>query len=203
MPPCTMPNNRLADPPWPSPWRSRPRRAQSIDRRMDASASASVAGYGVHSSNDITMSLPRLCWTSIDRSGVSSHRIAVDRGPERDAVRRDLAQIAQAEDLVAARVGQDRPRPLHELVQPTECPHGLIPGPQHQVERVAEKDLGPDVLEHPRRHALHGAVGSARHENRRFDRAMGRGQAPAPCLTVGRQHFERHGDARSQNIASP
>ena len=105
---------------------------------------------------------------------------------------RHLAQIAQAEHLVAARVGQDRPRPLHELVQSTERPHGLIPGPQHQVERVAEQDLGADVLEHPRRHAFHGAVGSAWHENRRLDRAMCRGQAPAPCLTVGRQHVERH-----------
>jgi hypothetical protein len=41
---------------------------------MDARASASVAGYGVHSSNTMTTSEPRFRCTAMDRSGVSSTR---------------------------------------------------------------------------------------------------------------------------------
>ena len=36
---------------------------------MDRSASASVAGYGVHSSKIMTMSLPRSRWMRMDVSG--------------------------------------------------------------------------------------------------------------------------------------
>ena len=46
-------------------------RRQRIERNMLLSACARVAGYGVHSSNAMTMSDPSSRWISIERSGVS------------------------------------------------------------------------------------------------------------------------------------
>ena len=45
------------------------RAAQRADSSIDVRASIGVAGYGVHSSNCMMMSLPKPCWISIDFSG--------------------------------------------------------------------------------------------------------------------------------------
>ena len=45
---------------------------------------------------------------------------AVEVAPERDAVLVDDAQVAERDDLEAARVGQDRAVPGHEPVEPAE-----------------------------------------------------------------------------------
>ena len=68
MPPCTMPKSALA-----LPRRSnsaRERAAQRSDSSIDSPASAWAAGYGVHSSNTITMSESSVRWICIDSSGV-------------------------------------------------------------------------------------------------------------------------------------
>ena len=54
----------------------------------------------------------------------------------------ELAQLGEAHHLEAARVGQDRPLPVHEAVQPAEPRHPLGAGPQHQVVGVAEQHVG-------------------------------------------------------------
>jgi hypothetical protein len=49
----------------------------------------------------------------------------------------------EAEHLVAAGVGQDRPVPAHHAVQAAERAHGLLARAQVQVVRVREQHAAP------------------------------------------------------------
>ena len=74
--------------------------------------------------------------------GREARLAAVVDGAEGDAVVVDARdRVAQREDLEAARVGEDRPVPGHEAVQPAELGDQLVAGPEVQVVRVAEHDL--------------------------------------------------------------
>ena len=118
---------------------------------------------------------------------------AVDRRAEGDAVGIELAQLAERHHLEAARIGQDRTRPVHEPVQPAQRRHPLGAGPQHQVEGVAQHDLGAGLGDRLRQHRLDGAGGAERHEGRRLDRAV-RGRdaaAPRPAPSVPSSSKER------------
>ena len=57
------------------------------------------------------------------------------------------ARRRQAEDLIAAAVGEDRPVPADEAVQPAAPRDQLVARPQVQVIGVAEDDLGAEILE--------------------------------------------------------
>ena len=57
-------------------------------------------------------------------------RRAVQMGTEVNTFFRDFAEVAQAEYLVAAGVGEDRPIPRHKPVEPAEAANGLDPWPQ-------------------------------------------------------------------------
>ena len=88
------------------------------------------------------MSLPRFRWIAAASSGVNRVARAVVDVAERDAVVVDGGErVAEREDLEAARVGQDRPVPAHEPVQPAELGDQLVAGPEVQVVGVAEQDL--------------------------------------------------------------
>ena len=128
-----------------SPSRSRNRVAASrapIARsaRATSSMTSGVDGSAGHSSSTIAMSEPRLAWMSTAVSGVS--RCALPSRCERncDAVLLDLAALRQAEHLVAAAVGEDRPGPADEAVEPAAAGDQLVAGPQIQVIGVAEDD---------------------------------------------------------------
>ena len=69
---------------------------------------------------------------------------AVVDGPERDPVVVDLG--LQAEDLEAPRVGQRQPVPAGEAAEAAEAGDRLGAGPEHQVVRVAQHDLGAQHL---------------------------------------------------------
>ena len=56
-----------------------------------------------------------------------------------------IAALGQAEHLVAAAVGEDRPVPADEAVQAAARAISSSPGPQEQVIGVAEDDLGADA----------------------------------------------------------
>ena len=72
---------------------------------------------------------------------------AVEMRLELDARLVDHAPARQAEDLVAAAVGEDRPRPADEAVQAAAPRDQLVAGPQQQVIGVAEDDLRADLFE--------------------------------------------------------
>ena len=72
---------------------------------------------------------------------------AVEMAAERDAVVVDDPQVAERDDLEAARIGQDRAVPVHEPVQAAEPGDPLVAGPQVEVVGVRQDDRGADVAE--------------------------------------------------------
>ena len=112
--------------------------------------------------------------------GIEEDLRAVDRRAEAHALLRQLAHRREAEDLVAAGVGQDRPLPVHHAVQAAVRAHDFRAGPQHQVKGVREDDLGAAGQEFLGRDALDGPVGADRHEGRRFNRAAREREPSAP-----------------------
>src|SRR5207245_8156539 len=65
--------------------------------------------------------------------------VAVHRRREAHAFLGDLAKLAEAEHLVASRVGEDGSRPADKSVQPAVRGDHLQPGAQPQVKGVAEE----------------------------------------------------------------
>ena len=83
-----------------------------------------------HSSSTIAMSEPRRAWMSTARSGV--RRCALPSRCDRNATPSSVTvrRAREAEDLIAAAVGQDRLRPAHEPVQAATPRDQRIAGPQ-------------------------------------------------------------------------
>jgi hypothetical protein len=92
---------------------------------------------------------------------------------EQDAVFRDLAQIAQAKDLEAARVGQNRARPRHEAVQAAQLADQFVSGAEEQVIRIGQDDVGVEfAFEIALHHPLDGGLRPDGHKYRSFDDAV-------------------------------
>ena len=159
---------------------------------MDSRASASVAGYGVQSSSAIAMSERSASCTSIESSGVSRTSLPSIGERNRTPSSVILRRLSQAEHLEAAGVGEDRPLPVHEAVQPAMRAHDFGARPQHQMEGVAQHDLRAEALELLGRHRLDGAVGAHGHEGRRLDDAV------REC--AGARGARRRRCARSSNV---
>ena len=104
----------------------------------------------------------------------------------------DFTNIAKAEDLEAAGVGEDRPLPLHKIVQIAVQFHDFLARAQPQVEGVAEDNLRASGFNFFRRHPFYGAVGANRHKTRRFHYATIKDQAATACATVGSVQFKFH-----------
>src|SRR5262249_44707782 len=76
----------------------------------------------------------------------------------------------EREDLEAAAVGEERPRPAHERVQPAELRDLVGTRLQREVVGVGEADPGAGLRHLRRRHALDGGERADRHEGRSRDR---------------------------------
>jgi hypothetical protein len=89
-----------------------------------------------------------------------------------------------------------------EAVQAAEGAITSSPGPQPQVEGVAQDDLRAHLLERARQHALDRAVGAHRHEDRRLDDAVVQREAAAAGLALGGQQieFEHAADCRRAQL---
>jgi hypothetical protein len=118
---------------------------------------------------------------------------AVEMRAEGHAVLVHAPQLGQRHHLEAAGIGQDRPGPVHEAVQPAQPAHTLRPRPQHQMVGVAEHDLRAGRGHVLRLHRLHRGGGADRHEGRGVDRAMGGVNAPEAGVSVTAQEFEAEG----------
>ncbi len=105
---------------------------------------------------------------------------AVQVALEGHAVRVHGAQAAQAPDLEAAAVGEDRPPPAGEGVEPAQALDHVDPRPQGQVVEVGEHDRGARRLQLLGRHPLDRAEGAHGHERRRLDDPV-RSREPAPA----------------------
>ena len=107
----------------------------------------------------------------------------------------DPAHAREAEHLIAAAVGEDRPVPGHEPVQPAAPRDQIVTGPQVQVIGVAQNDLGAERLEAVVERGLHRAARADRHERRRLDAAVREceGTASRAPVAVGDVEAEGHG----------
>ena len=137
------------------------------------------------------MSEPRCAWMSTARSGVSRCRLPSRCERNAAPVLGDGPARAQAEDLVAAAVGEHRPRPADEAVQAAAPGDELVAGPQVEVIGVAQDDFRAEVLEVPRREGLDRPARADRHERRRLHVAVGGPQHAAPRRSVAVRHVER------------
>ena len=66
---------------------------------------------------------------------------AIDVAPELGALLAQRAAARQREDLISARIGEHRPRPVHESVDAAEFLEDLDTRAQQQVIRVGEQHL--------------------------------------------------------------
>ena len=89
----------------------------------------------------------------------------------------DLANGGQAEDLKAAAVGQDRPRPIDKPVQPAGGADDVQARAEVEVITVAEDDLGAHLAQFARVHRLDAALRADGHEDGRIHHAVGGGQS--------------------------
>ena len=104
-----------------------------------------------------------------------------------DALLVDRPPRREAEDLVAAAVGENRLRPADKSMEAAAPGDQIVAGPQIQVIGVAEKQRRADRLQIAVRDSFHGALRADRHERGRLDLAMRRGEdaAPRAAVTVG------------------
>ncbi len=127
---------------------------------------------------------------------------AIYRRREVDALLLDLAHRAQAEHLKAARVGEDRPLPLHEVVQVPMALDHFSARAQPEMEGVAQNDLRSDRLDVTWQHAFDGTVSAHWHERRRLDGAARKGQTSAARLAIGGKQLEGHMAGASHWVSS-
>jgi hypothetical protein len=111
---------------------------------------------------------------------------AVDVALELDAVLVHGAQRGEREHLEAAGVGEDRPVPLHELVQSAELAHEVVAGTQMQVIRVGEDHLRVHRAQVVGVERLDRGERPHRHERRRVDDAVRRAE-PRGARGAGRR----------------
>jgi len=82
------------------------------------------------------------------------------------------AAIAEAEDLIAAAVGQDWLGPVHEAMQAAAPGNQVVAGAEIQMIGIAEDDLRASVLQIARGDGFDRGARADGHEDRRFNRPM-------------------------------
>src|SRR6185369_6437376 len=115
---------------------------------------------------------------------------------------RDLPHGAEAEDLEAAGIGQDRALPAHEAVQATVLRDHVRARAQPKMKSIAQHDLRIEGLERRGRHCLDRSVRAYGHEYGRLDNTVRQLESSAPRRAVAVRDAEFQG-ARSISIASP
>ena len=106
---------------------------------------------------------------------------SVHMGVEVNAFLSDLSQRGKREDLKAAAVGEDRPVPGHEAMQPAHLLYQSVAGPDVKMIGVGQLDLAADLSEIARRkRALDRALRADVHKDGRLHRPVRRRElAPA------------------------
>ena len=112
---------------------------------------------------------------------------------ERRAVFVEGPPRGEAEHLIAAAVGEDRTSPSDEPVQPSAARDQLVAGPQIEVVRIAEKDLGAERFEIAVRDRFDRALGANGHERRRLHVAVRRRHHAAARAAVAVRDAEGEG----------
>ena len=114
--------------------------------------------------------------------GAEAHALLLDREDRAGAFAGELrgaaldlvgdGAVAHREDLEAAGVGDDRPVPALEAVQPAELGDQLVPGREEQVERVPEHHVEAELGGLADLERLDDGLGRERHEGGRAHLAV-------------------------------
>ena len=99
----------------------------------------------------------------------------------------------EAEDLIAAAVGEEGAIPSDEAVQSPLAGDQVLAGPEVQMIGVAQDDSCAGLHQMRMGQRLDGALRADRHEDRGLDDAMGRGQPPRAGAAIGRNKIEPKG----------
>src|SRR5260370_41295197 len=91
---------------------------------------------------------------------------------EEHALVRDFPQPGKAEDLISARIGQDRARPGHELVQAAQIADERVSRPEIEMIGVGEKNLRAEIFEGLLRKSLDRPGRADGQEHGRVNRAV-------------------------------
>ena len=176
----------------PLPCRPERRQANGVDQVLSAGRRAHVQAHG-----DVRAEL-RL--DVGDRLGREALLVAVVDRAERHALFVHFEdRVAQREDLIAARVGEDRAVPAHELMKAAELSDHVLPGAEMEVVGVAEQDLGAERAQLDRIDHLHGRLRADGHERRRAELPVRGLEHSGTRLAVGGGDPEAH----LISIASP
>ena len=92
----------------------------------------------------------------------------------------DPAELAEAEDLVAAAVGKDGASPAHEGMEPSHLPYHLRTWPQVKVIGVDQDRFHPQLFKVPGAQGLDAPQAPHGHEDRRADLPVGGDDLPDP-----------------------
>ena len=105
-----------------------------------------------------------------------------------------LADGRQAEHLEPAAIGQDRPLPINEPVQPARGADDIEPGADVEVIGIAEDDLSAHLAQLARVNRLNASLRADGHKDRRIHDSMrGRQSAQArPGTCIGLEQL-KHG----------
>ena len=146
-PPWTIPNSAWSGRVWAASERSAQRWVRSVASATTARGELGKTGW----SKATAMSEPSASWTPIAMLRREPVERAVEVAAERHAVVVDDPQVAERDDLEAARVGEDRAVPVHEPVQAAEPCDALVAGPQVEVVGVGQDDRGAGLADVVRR----------------------------------------------------
>ena len=102
---------------------------------------------------------------------------AIEMRAKCDAFVRDFAQLAEAENLEAAGIGENRARPGHEFVQPAHRANQFVARTKIKMIGIREKYLHAEIFEILLRLPFHRGRCSHGHERRRVNHAVRRRQA--------------------------
>ena len=115
---------------------------------------------------------------------------------ERHTGFRDLAQIAEAENLKAAGVGEDKVVSRHELLHPAELADRLHTRPQIKMVGVIQQDLDAELLQRVLRYALDRGQCSHRHKDWGLDFTVWREEASGAGGAIAGFDLEAEGHCR-------
>ena len=115
----------------------------------------------------------------------------VDVRGEGDPLLGDLPQAGEGEHLKPTAVGQDRPLPVHESVEPPQVPYHLVSRPEVEVIGIGQFDLTADLRQimggdRP----LDGPLSPYVHKHRGLRRAMSAGKNAPPGAAFGFDDFK-------------
>ena len=168
-------------------------RAQRIDSSIDVAVSSRVAGYGVHSSNAMTMSESSVRWICIETLGRKErdgrHSPATANATPSSLTLRSAPRLNTWNPPESVRIGPSQPM---NRCRPPWMPMTSAPGRSQRWNVLPSTTCAPSSRSSFGAIALTVPVRADRHEHRRLYDAVRQRQLAAASVTFGRENVELH-----------